>query len=441
MGTQYELNAFFNDKAPSSTLAINEHVKALWQKGEKVFHMGFGESRFAVHPKLQAALADHVSEKSYLPSRGLPALCESVAEYYSNKLELEFSGQQVMIGPGSKALIYGLQHVLEADLFLPTPSWVSYAPQAELLNNKFHYIPASPETNYQFDLKAFDQLVQQSSNDKKLLIINSPNNPTGQMYSESFLKELAEYCRKNNILVISDEIYFLVEHGDVKHCSIAKFYPEGTFILGGLSKHLSIGGWRLGVAVLPDTEFGKKLMSAMAIFASEIWSSVASPIQYAAITAYSADSDIEDYIKKCARIHGIRTRFIYKNLSELGIACTKPQGAFYITANFDQWSQQLLAKGIATSSQLAKYLLENHSIATLPADSFGIESSTLSLRLASSYLDMEKDSDSERLLTLLDRGVSEDEFMLPENHPNTHAVIEGFTEFVKWIGLEKRLTG
>ena len=428
------LNPVFAQLKPSSTLYINETVNRLWKEGKQVFHMGFGESRFDVHPKLQQALADNGAKKSYLAARGLPELCDAVANYYSEKLNLELKPSQVAIGPGSKALIYGLQMALDADVFLPTPSWVSYGPQAELLDRKVQYIPASAEGGYQFNINEFDKLVKQSDNPNKLLVINSPNNPTGQMFSTNFLQELAEYCRQNDILVLSDEIYFLVSHGETEHVSIAKYYPEGTFILGGLSKHLSIGGWRMGAAILPDNDMGQRVMSALVVIASEIWSSVAAPIQYAALMAYSGDEEIEQYIDDCTKIHGMRSRFIYKKLTELGILCTKPQGAFYITANFDKWAKQLSSKGINTSEELSRYLLDNHAIAALSADSFGVPPNELSLRLASSYLDFETETDSERIYSLYKSGVSEDEFMSEQNHPSTHGAVKAFADFIGGLG-------
>lgn len=431
MQTELILNRFFKDKAPSSTLAINEAIKARWASGERVFHMGFGESRFSVHPKLQEALVNESAQKSYISSKGLAPLCRAVSAYYSEKLGLKFSDDQVMIGPGSKALLYALQLAFDADLFLPSPSWVSYAPQAELLENKHYYIPAIPGDDYRFDLAAFDQLIRKSPGDRKILIINSPNNPTGQMYTESFLKDLAEFCRHRNIWVISDEIYFLTGHGDIEHCTIGKFYPEGTVILGGLSKHLSLGGWRVGVALFPKSENGKKLMAAMMVIASEIWSSVSSSVQYAAIAAYNGDNEIESYIHACTDMHGIRTRFIYRGLTALGVIVSKPRGAFYVVANFDKWSDQLRAAGVVTSAQLASHLLENYAIASLSADSFGIDRETLSLRLASSYLDMEKDTDSDRLMRVYSQGLSEEEFMSEKHHPNSNAVIAQFARFVK----------
>ena len=441
MESNIKLNPAFTGRATSSTLLINESVTRLWEEGEEILQMGFGESRFAVHPKLEAAMIASATQKSYLPARGLPRLCDAVAAYHTDKLALPISSRQVIIGPGSKALIFALQMALDADLFLPTPSWVSYRPQAELLNRSVVHIPSNVADNYRFDLDEFDRLVKAAGNRQKLLIINSPNNPTGQMLDEPFLRELAEYCRTERVLVLSDEIYFRIRHGQMRHCSIAKYYPEGTFILGGPSKHLSVGGWRLGVAIVPDTRAGVEVMAALEVIAGEIWASAAAPMQFAALTAYSGDPDIETYIDDCADIHGIRTRFLYEQLSVLGVHCTKPQGAFYVTANFDNFSAELARSGVRSSPELAKHLLERHAIATLAGDTFGIPEATLSLRLATSYLDMEKDSDSKRLLGLFARGLGEEEFMSKAHHPKTHAAIEGFSDFLNSVepSNERRL--
>lgn len=433
MQTHFKLNHAFDSLVPSSTLYINETVNTLWAQGERVFHMGFGESRFDVHPRLQKSLSQHANKKSYLPARGLPALTDAVSAYYSSKLSIDFNASQVLIGPGSKALIYGLQMALDADVFLPSPSWVSYGPQAQLLNKRYHYIPSSVEDNYALDLSALDALVQASDNPCKLLIINSPNNPTGNVMTPVFLEELAQYCRRNNIWVLSDEIYFQICYGEIEHVSIAKYYPEGTFVLGGLSKHLSIGGWRLGVALFPDTEFGKQLLQKMVVFASETWSGVSAPIQYAAIEAYSLAPDIEQYIADCTAIHGIRTRFIQTGLQSMGIHCTDAQGAFYIAANFDQYRRGLAQLGIETAAELASHLLNEYRIAALPGTDFGLSPQTLTLRLSTSYLDMESDSDPQRVYGVYDGGIGAQVLMSMDHHPNTHAALKSFAQFVSTI--------
>ena len=428
-----EFDRSFEGLEPSSTLYINETVNDRWQRGETVYHMGFGESRFDVHPIIKAALTRHADKKSYLAAKGLKPLCDVVASYYSDKLATSFSSDQVIVGPGSKALIYGLQMVLNADLFLPTPSWVSYAPQAKLVGRQYHYIPSSPEDNYELRVEQLDQLVKKSSNPCKLLVINSPNNPTGQIFSEDKLREIALYCKENGIWVLSDEIYFQVTHGQGAHHSISKFYPEGTFVLGGLSKHLSIGGWRLGVGLLPNTSIGKEIMQKLTVLASEVWSGVASPVQFAAIEAYSQHQELEAYVAECRDIHGIRTRFFNHQLKSLGIRCTRPEGGFYIAPNFDQFKPGLERLGIETSTDLARYLLDEHAIATLPGKDFGIPEKTHSLRLSTSYLDFETEFDAQRLLDLYRQEDGVKRFMSEENHPNMYAALRAFSDFVDSI--------
>jgi aspartate/methionine/tyrosine aminotransferase len=430
MNIPLEFNKAFDGLKPSSTLYINETVNKLWAQGHQVFHMGFGESRFDVHPRLQTALSTHANKKSYLPARGLPQLTAQVASYYSQKLGLDFAEEQVIVGPGSKSLIYGLQMILDADVFLPTPSWVSYGPQAILLGNSFSYVPSSPNDNYRFNIEEFDRLVKASENPCKLLIINSPNNPSGEVWPAELLREIADYCRSNGIWVLSDEIYFEVCHDGNQHVSISKFYPEGTIVMGGLSKHLSIGGWRLGVALMPDSEQGQELMRKMVLFASESWSGVAAPIQYAAVEAYACHDDLESYVADCTAIHGIRTRHIKSALTDLGIVCSGGEGAFYLTANFDRYAAQLKAIGIQTSDQLAAHLLDRYRIATLPGGDFGMPKEQQSLRLSTSYLDMETEFDAQRIFDLYLNEEENKRLMSASNHPNTHDAIIAFKDFM-----------
>jgi len=171
----------------------------------------------------------------------------------------------------------------------------------------------------------------------------------------------------------------------------------------------------------------------MAVFASETWSGVAAPIQYAAIRAYSLDEDIEKYVSDCAAIHGIRTRYIKHQLERLGINCTGGQGAFYLTANFDHWQAGLQRLEINSSIELASHLLEKYHIATLPGSDFGMPEKQYSLRLSTSYLDMETEFDSQRLFSLYKSGIEHKKLVSVENHPNTHAALNAFAEFIATI--------
>lgn len=418
---------------PSPTLYINERVNELWAAGETVYHLGFGESRFPVHPKIWSALRDNADQKSYLPTLGLRELREAAANFYSRKLNLDVTADQLIIGPGSKPLYFIIQLALEADLFLPTPSWVSYGPQANLIHKPVYQIPSDADENYPLTIDAIDATLRQSNNPSKILLLNSPNNPTGQMFDPNFLAQLADYCRAKGIMVLSDEIYSLVPHGHRTHVSLAHYYPEGTVVLGGLSKHLSLGGWRLGTAILPDTAAGQSLLRALRVIAGELWSSPTGPVQYAVITAYQDEDDIDAYIDECAAIHAIRTQYLWQQLHEAGVPCARPDGGFYIFPTFNQWREPLAKLGITTSPQLANYLLNTYQISSLPGTAFGVDERELSLRLASSYLDMETDAKAEAILAAY-RTIPDPTVLMAEHHPSTLEAVQRLRRFVEGLG-------
>ena len=356
----------------SPTLALNERVAQLWAAGQTVYHLGFGESRFPVHPKLAAALAANYHRTSYPPAQGIPELRAAVAGFYRRHFGLDAAPEQVIVGPGSKALLFAALMALDADVLLPTPAWVSYGPQAQLLGRTVLRIPATAADGYALTLDALDRTVAQSQHPQKVLVLNSPSNPTGQMLAPAQIAELVDYCRARHIVILSDEIYALTAHGHRPHVSLGTAYPEGAVVFGGLSKHLSLGGWRLGVAVVPPGEAGAALMQAMRVVAGEIWSSPTAPVQHAAALAYSGDPEIEAYIAECARLHALRTQHVWSWLVEFGIPCAQPDGAFYLFPNFDRWRKPLASRGVRTADELAAYLLEHHRIAALPGTAFGV---------------------------------------------------------------------
>ncbi len=418
--------------APSATLFINEQVRAKWAAGETVYHFGFGESRFSVHPKLMQALADNAHHKSYPPLQGVPELREAIAAYDRRTIGVDCTADQIFIGPGSKALIFALQMALAGDLLIPTPSWVTYEPQAKFLGKQTHFIDASVEDGYQLHLENIDAAVQKANPGQKILILCTPHNPTGLMLGDQFLRELADYCRQNQIIVLSDEIYSAINHGIVPHISLAKYYPEGTIVLGGISKHMSLGGWRLGRAVFPK-ELKESLLPAVMSIGSEIWSGVNGPTQYAAVHAFANDPEMDDYIETCSAIHATRTQHMWSWFNELGIQVAQPQGAFYMMPNFDRWREPLAAKGVHTAKELAQYLLDHHQCAFLPGTPFGTPAEDLSLRMACGFVDMETDEAADAVLTAWHVNPDPAVFM-DGPHPMTAGAMAQMQAFVESLG-------
>ncbi len=414
--------------APSPTLQINERVRQMWDRGETVFHLGFGESRFPAHPKIVRALIEHASRQSYLPSPGIPELRQAVASFHSRQLNHEICPDQVIVAPGSKSLLFAFQLALSGATVLHTPSWVSYEPQSRLFNRPVLRLPSSPEDCHQLYPARLHHLLRHSPHSQHLLILNSPSNPTGQMLEPALLEEIANICRREQVLILSDEIYGLTAYGR-EHVSISSFYPEGTVVLGGMSKHLSLGGWRLGIALLPPGNSGQQLLQAVAKVGSELWSTASAPIQYAAVTAYADNAELSAYVQKCTSLHAARTRYLWHGLSELDVPCPEPKGGFYLFPNFDHWRRPLASLGIQTSVDLARHLLDEWQIATLPGSDFGTPAHELSLRLSTSYVDLETDEKAVKLVERANAGLSERD-LLRDHHPGMNEVLRRFRSFL-----------
>lgn len=420
----------------SATLAMNERVREIYDAGGVVYHLGFGESRFPVHPKLVEALRANVHHRSYLPALGLRELRQTVAQFYQRRFGMAVAANQVVVGPGSKALLYALVAALGEELILLQPSWVSYAPQAHILGKPVLWVPLRAEENYHLEVDLLRLKMQEDKEEwgnPELLIVNSPHNPTGTMLPPTKVQALADFAREEQLMVLSDEIYGLVSHGRVPHVSVAHHYPEGTIVLGGLSKHLSLGGWRLGLAILPAGRAGDALRRALQNIAGSIWSSVAAPVQYAAMAAYGDDSEIDAYVDACAGMHAIRTRYLYEQVIGAGVSCVEPAGAFYLFPSFNSWREPLALRGIHTSDDLALHLLEHYELVTLPGSAFGCPPEDLSLRLSSSYLDADTDEKAAALVAAFAADPDPGRF-IGNHHPQLREAAARLAGFV--AGLE-----
>jgi len=320
---------------------------------------------------------------------GIPALRRAIAEYLTRVRSITCSPDSVVIGPGSKPLLYALLHILEGDLLLPVPSWVSYAPQAKLAGRRVIGVETDPDDRHRLTPEALSEALTRARNvgaNPRILLVNSPSNPTGSMFDPKDVEAIALWARHEGIILISDEIYAELAHGWRKHVSPAYFYPEGCIVTGGLSKAFSAGGWRLGYAALPATEGGTRVVAALRSLASEIWSSASTPIQEAAVVAFTLDEEMESYVQRSARIHAYAADRLYETLVQLGVPCPRPAGAFYLYPDFAPWQSWLIKHGIRTSSELAHYLLDEWDIATLPGSAFGEVPEKLRLRLSTSML-------------------------------------------------------
>ncbi len=415
----------------SATLSINDRVKEMWAEGRNVYHLAFGESRFPVHPKIADALCRHAQKRSYLPAAGIPELREAIAKYYERLYDLEVAPDQVVTGPGSKSLIFSTLHCLGEEIIIPQPSWVTYAPQVHLLGKPITWVPTHPEDRYLVGIDVLQDALQKSHHDMgnpEVLILNNPGNPTGTMRTPEQNRIMADFCREQELMVISDEIYARTTFSNTPFVSFGKYYPEGTIVMGGLSKDLSLGGWRIGVAVTPPTKAGRALARAITNIATNVWSCVSAPVQYAALVAYGGDMEIEGYAALCSRMHAIRTRYLYDLMVRLGVPCVEPSGAFYIFPSWDEWTEDLARLGIHNDEELAHYLLEKYELATLPGSAFHAVRK-FCLRISSSFIDLATDEAANRLVAAF-RADPDPERFIQDHHPRLQKVAERFEEFM-----------
>jgi aspartate aminotransferase len=368
----------------SATVAINQRSKRLQSEGRHVYRLGLGQSPFPVPQPVVEELRANAHQKDYLDVKGLPALREAVAAYHDRRQGLDRTTEDVLIGPGSKELMFILQLVYYGDLVIPTPSWVSYAPQAHIIGRQIRWVPTTAEDGWPLLPEELDRVCRDDPTRPRLVILNYPSNPTGQTYSREALQDLAEVARRYRVILLSDEIYGEIDHSG-EHTSIARYYPEGTIISGGLSKWCGAGGWRLGTFTFPSSL--RWLLEAMAVVASETFTSTSAPIQYAAVRAFQGGIEIERYLFHARRILRELGKTMARQLRTTGLFVPEPQGAFYLFPDFGPLRGRLAERGITTSDELCERLLEDTGVAVLPGSSFGRPAEELTARLA--YVDFD----------------------------------------------------
>ena len=393
----------------SSTLRINEISKDLESQGEKVFKFGFGQSPFEIPENIILELKNNANKNKYLAMQGLLDLRREIANYSNKRNNYNYKSENILIGPGSKELMFLLNMAFDGDIILPIPSWVSYEPQGILGNNKIHWIETEREKNWFPSVESIEKIILKNKNKNYLLFLNSPNNPSGQICEN--LEEIANIVRKYKVLVLSDEIYSELSFSK-EYKSIANFCPENTIISSGLSKWCAAGGWRLGYFIIPNEL--RELGDSLKVLASETFSSVSAPVQYAAVNAYK--NNFENYLEKSRNILKIVGEYVYQNLKSNKVLINKPQGGFYIMPEF-------LDKKFSSSEQMCNDLLNKKGVAILPGSDFGFKKNKLIARL--SFTDFDGNTFMKNF------NVNEsNEDLLSKYAPN---IIEGTKRLKDWV--------
>ena len=406
------MNKFIKDQIsqlkPSATLAINEESNRLKKSGKKIYKFGFGQSPFPVPESVILALKANSNKHTYLPMQGLEELRSAIADNLNNNNN-NFNKEDIVIGPGTKELMFLTQIAFKGEVLLPAPSWVSYQPQAFIAKNKVHWIQTTSDSNWFPTAELLENKIKKIKEKNLLLFINSPNNPSGTVCKN--FQEIAEIAKKYKLIILSDEIYSRLTFGK-QYKSISNYYPEGTIVSSGLSKWCGAGGWRLGFFAIPNQL--KEFKESLKILCSESFTSVSAPIQYAAIEAYK--NDHSDYLSAVKKILSFTGKYVYENLKSNVININEPEGGFYLFPEFTN------AK-FSSSSKMCGDILKKTGVALLPGSDFGLDSKKMIARLSYTDFDganfLNKTSGSEKL----------DKADLKKNAPN---IVDGVTALKEW---------
>ena len=363
---------------PSTTLAITAKAKELKEQGIDVIGLGAGEPDYNTPQNILDAALKSMNEghTKYTPAGGLPALKKAIIDKLERDQQITYLASEILIGIGAKHVLYTLFQVLlneDDEVIIPIPYWVSYPEQVKLAGGVPVYIEGTAEQQYKITAKQIKEAITDKT---RAIILNSPSNPTGMLYTKNELQEIADVCKEANIWIVSDEIYEKLIYGDAQHISIAQLSDdakERTIIINGVSKSHSMTGWRIGYAA-----GNKELITAMTDLASHSTSNPVTTSQYAAIEAYNGP---QDTVEEMRAAFESRLEIIFPKLASIpGFKVLKPQGAFYLLPDVSEAAKNT---GYDSVDAFVEALLTEANVAVIPGSGFGAPS-TIRLSYATS---------------------------------------------------------
>ena len=367
MANEVKLSTWASNIAPSPTLAVTTKAKALKAAGEDVCGFGAGEPDFDTPEFIKEACIQALRDgkTKYAPTPGIPELREALAAHYCNNNKVEgVAAEQIVVSPGGKYSCYlGILSVISPgdEVIIPAPYWVSYPEMVKLAGGAPKTVFAGRESGFKITP---EQLREAITSKTRLLIINSPSNPTGAIYSPAELQALVEVALEAGIYIMSDEIYEYLLYDDVRHASPASFSKEAAnsvITVAGFSKTFSMTGWRLGTLMAP-----LPIAKAVASLQSQTSSNATTFAQYGALAAMQDWKQSLEAVKGMLEVFDRRRLRLLEGLNAIeGIECTRSQGAFYLFP-------QIRFEGIS-DSEFAANLLEAEKVAVVPGSAFGAD--------------------------------------------------------------------
>lgn len=363
------LSQFALGLKPSETLAVSAKAKALRAQGRDVIDFGLGEPDFITPPNIIRAAEHAMAEgyTKYTPTTGLPALRQAIAEKFRRENTLEYEPEQIVVSCGAKHVLYNLAMVLldpGDEVLIPGPCWVTYPAQVAMAGGTPVVLPTTVET----DFKITGDVLRRSLTSKtKGLILNSPCNPTGTVYTPEELADLAQVLLDTDLYIITDEIYEHIIYDGVEQISIASLHPalkERAIVVNGFSKSYAMTGWRVGYCAGPQ-----EVMEACGRLQSQVTSG---PTAFAQVAGIEALTGPQDSVHAMAQEYERRRNVVVPRLNAIdGITCNMPYGAFYVFPQVDGLFGRIYkGQRLENSMDVANYLLDEAGVSVVPGQGF-----------------------------------------------------------------------
>lgn len=373
----------------SPNLALNQLVAERQARGDAIVHLAFGEARLPAFQPMVERLVAGAGVNAYGPVAGGLPVRTAAAGYFSRR-RMPTDPDQIVVAPGSKPLLMALQLSVPGDVLLPRPAWNTYAPQARLAGKQSFGVQIPDECGGVPEPAGLRKTIAEAragGHDPRIVVLTLPDNPTGTLASPALVRELCAIAEEEDLLIVSDEIYRDIVHDPTQpYLSPAEVVPERTVVVTGLSKSLAVGGWRIGVARFPVGSQGAGMRDGVISVASEVWSTLARPMQEVAEYAFGEPAEVRERLAASARLHGAVARAVHGIMVSAGASCRPPTGGFYVYPDFEPVREVLAKRGVTDSLSLHQHLFDEFGVVVLPGHNLGDDEQALRFKAATSML-------------------------------------------------------
>ncbi len=358
MTSPFELSQKSRSLKPSATVAVTSRALELKRQGVDVISMSVGEPDFDTPPHIKQAAIEAIEsgETKYTAVNGIPELREAISAKFSRENGLDYAPDAVTVTSGGKQAIFNAFFALlnpGDEVLIPAPYWVSYPEMVGLTGAVPVEVPTTPQSGFMLDVELLASKITPRT---RMIVLNSPGNPTGAVFTPDILRGVAELAQQHGLMIVTDEIYEHLVY-DAEQVSIGQFAPEHTLTINGASKAYAMTGWRIGYAGGP-----RHVIAAMNALQSQSTSNASSISQYAALAALVQHEETHRFIDMARSAYRQRRDVIVRGLNDLGLPTPTPHGAFYVMANTDRIHENEL--------EAARIILDEAKVAVVPGTDF-----------------------------------------------------------------------